>query len=323
MDIILTKPLRFRPCLKETIWGGDAISSLKGWVPDGRKIGESWEISDVDGRESVLLCHQGNLTLRELIEKYGPLLVGEHVYERFGNRFPILVKFLDAKKDLSLQVHPGDEVAQKKHGSLGKTEMWFVIGANPGARIYAGLKMPLTPEKFNELVSEGKLLDAVRCHSSRPGDVYLLHPGYLHTLSGGNIVVEIQESSDITYRVDDFGRRDDNGVLRELHIDDAREVISYSDTSDCRTHPELEKNCSTVLAECDHFRVKYENVEGRRHFVNDMDSFIAVTVIDGEGMFRSGLETLEMKSGESMLVPASIKEFEIEGKVSFLSTTVP
>ncbi len=209
-------PFKFVPYLKPVLWGGDKIAPFNGVSCDALNMGESWEISGVPGQESV--GAEGpdcGCSLPELVERYGARLVGEHVLRRYGNTFPLLVKLIDAKKDLSVQVHPDDAMAAKRHGgSLGKTEMWYIIDAEPGARIYAGLSKPITPGGYTRLVEEKKIMDVVACHESSPGDIFFLPAGRIHAIGAGNLLAEIQETSDITYRVYDFDRRYADGNLR-------------------------------------------------------------------------------------------------------------
>ena len=225
------KPYKFEPYLKTTIWGGYQIAPFKGIYTAQPNIGESWEISGVSGHESVAI-HRGlvddvdeGLTLTQLIDKYKGLLGGEKVYRKYGNKFPLLVKFIDSRQDLSVQVHPDDKLAQKRHSCNGKTEMWYVIKSDVGSKIYAGLNKSITPEEYEQLATaepvagRSPMQDVIVAHEAHEGDLYFLPAGRLHAIGAGNFLAEIQQTSDITYRVYDFGRKDVHGNPRELHTE--------------------------------------------------------------------------------------------------------
>ena len=239
------KPFKFEPYLKETIWGGKQIAEYKGIKACSENIGESWEISGVKGHESIVAeggtsCEDKGLTISELIQKYREKLLGEKVYEQFGTDFPLLIKFIDSRQDLSVQVHPDDKLAKERHGCQGKTEMWYIINSKPGAKIYAGLNKHITPEDYVRMTDKetidghSPLMDVIAAHDSHVGDIFFLPAGRLHSIGAGNLLVEIQQTSDITYRVYDFGRRDANGNTRELHIDLAKDAIDYNVYTDIR-----------------------------------------------------------------------------------------
>lgn len=228
------KPYKFEPYLKTTLWGGYQIAPFKGIYTAQPNIGESWEISGVPGHESVAIDRgliddvDLGLTLTELIDKYKGLLIGNRVYKRFGNKFPLLVKFIDSRQDLSVQVHPDDKLAQERHGCAGKTEMWYIIKSDVGAKIYAGLKKQITPDDYEHMVSgeapEGSnpMADVIATHEAHQGDLFFLPAGRLHAIGAGCFLAEIQQTSDITYRVYDFGRKDAHGNPRELHTELAK-----------------------------------------------------------------------------------------------------
>ena len=214
------KPYKFEPYLKTTIWGGYQIAPFKGIFNAQPNVGESWEISGVPGHESVAINRglvndvDEGLTLVELIDKYKELLVGKKIYKKFGNQFPLLVKLIDSRQDLSVQVHPDDKLAMERHGCAGKTEMWYIIKSDVGAKIYAGLKKSITPEEYEQLATaepqngRSPMQDVIATHEAHEGDLYFLPAGRLHAIGAGNFLAEIQQTSDITYRVYDFGRKD-------------------------------------------------------------------------------------------------------------------
>ena len=225
------KPYKFQPYLKTTIWGGYQIAPFKGIYTAQPNIGESWEISGVPGHESIAV-ERGlvddvdvGMNLTQLIDKYKALLVGQKVYKRFGNQFPLLVKFIDSRQDLSVQVHPDDKLAQERHGCAGKTEMWYVIKSDVGSKIYAGLSKSITPEDYEQLAKanaphgdpggmHSPMQDVIATHEAHEGDLYFLPAGRLHAIGAGNFLAEIQQASDITYRVYDFGRKDAHGLCQ-------------------------------------------------------------------------------------------------------------
>jgi mannose-6-phosphate isomerase len=220
--------LAFEPRYKTVIWGGERIAPYKGVNIAESCVGESWELSAVEGHESVVA--HGELAgenLVELCRRYGAELLGRSVVERYGSTFPLLIKLIDARQDLSVQVHPDDAMAQSRHGSQGKTEMWYVVDRTPGARIYCGLSAPLTPEGYVERVSHNTIMDVVAAHAAEPGQFYYIPAGTIHAIGAGNLIAEIQQSSDITYRVYDYDRRDAQGHARELHTMQARDAIDY------------------------------------------------------------------------------------------------
>lgn len=213
----LKEPLHFSPYLKSVIWGGEAIAPFKGIVTDQKSIGESWEISAVPGKVSVV--DRGTFkgkSFTELIEEFGPALVGGKVYETYGKNFPLLIKIIDAKDNLSVQVHPDDELAEKRHHCPGKTEMWHIIDTAPGAKIYVGLKQSITPDEYEHRVADNTIMDVIDSYDSAPGDTFFLPAGRIHAIGAGNLLAEIQETSDITYRIYDYDRRDADGNPRLL-----------------------------------------------------------------------------------------------------------
>lgn len=321
----MKQPIKFLPYFKSTIWGGEKISRFKGITLNCNNIGESWELSDLPGCESIVADgDDSGMTLNDLVEKYKGRLVGESVYRRFGNRFPLLIKFIDASADLSLQVHPDDELAMKRHNSFGKTEMWYILDTEKRAKIHTGLTRTITPDEYERRVNEKTLMDVVGSYDSTVGDMYYLPAGRLHAIGAGNFLVEIQESSDVTYRVDDYDRRDANGKARELHTELAKEAIDYEYYSDCKSSTtELSLQDSTELVNCQHFNVCKEDVAGSRTICNPEDSFMGLVCIKGNGNVKvSGIST-SVKQGETLLLPAHINEFDVEGVVSFLTVVVP
>lgn len=317
-------PLRFRPYLKSVIWGGEKIAPYKGLATGQTSIGESWEISGVPGHESVVA--QGSLegrTLPSLIDEYRDALVGDATYRRFGSTFPLLVKIIDAKGDLSVQVHPNDDLARRRHGSFGKTEMWYIIDADPGAKIYAGLARHITPQEYTEHVAEKTIMADVACHDSHPGDVFFLPAGRIHAIGAGNLLAEIQQTSDITYRVYDFDRRDADGNPRQLHTEEARDAIDYNVYPDYLTAYDR-RSPSATLVGCDYFTVSRLIVDGTANLPAAPGSFTILMVIDGELTIRAD-DAADIKAvkGETILVPACFKNIGLQGQATILTATNP
>ena len=323
------KPYKFKPFLKTTLWGGYQIAPFKGISTAQPNIGESWEISGVQGHESIAI-ERGiiddvdvGLTLTQLIDKYKELLVGRRVYKRFGNRFPLLVKFIDSRQDLSVQVHPDDKMAQKRHKCPGKTEMWYVVKADVGAKIYSGLKKSITPDEYEQLATaepvngHSPMQDVIATHESHQGDLYFLPAGRLHAIGAGNFLVEIQQTSDITYRVYDFGRKDAHGNPRELHIAEAKEAIDYQVWPEYRTSYDSTKPNSELI-HCPYFTVNRVVVQVAAEIDLHTDAFVVVVCLWGEAHING----IHVKQGETLLVPASENVLYIFGNATFLTATM-
>lgn len=306
MDTDSIQLLKFRPILKSVVWGGEKIAPFKGIVTDQTRIGESWEISGVPGNESVVADGpDAGLTLRQMIEKYGAALVGQKNYERFGSTFPLLIKIIDAAGDLSLQVHPDDDLARRRHGSLGKTEMWYIVDTEPDAAIVSGLSREITPDEYAARVADNTLLDVVAHHVSHPGDVFFLPAGRIHAIGAGNLLVEVQETSDVTYRIYDYGRLGADGKPRQLHIPQALDVTLRE--------PPKAQDFHGHLAQCDYFTV--DAVEGDFEDVCDETSFTSLLVLEGKGTLTETAtgESLPIRKGQSLFLPAGTGAYTVTG----------
>lgn len=318
------KPFKFEPYLKSVLWGGEKIAKYKGIVTDQHNIGESWEISGVDGHESVVAeGDDKGLNLRQIIEKYKGDLVGNAVYAKYGDTFPLLVKIIDAKGDLSVQVHPDDTLAKARHNSYGKTEMWYIIDAEEGAPIYAGLSKQITPEEYEKLVAENAIMNVIARHDSHAGDLFFLPAGRIHAIGAGNLLAEIQQTSDITYRVYDFDRRDANGNPRELHTEQAKDAIDYTVYPEYKSEYDRNGKSATPLVKCQYFDVKREIIDGVSTIDASTDSFMIIMCLDGEATITDNLGGVtHVKKGESILVPAVITSMKAEGNATFMTSTV-
>lgn len=315
-------PLKFKPRLKERIWGGDKLGAVLGkTVFPGEKIGESWEISGVQDDLSVIT--NGFLkdnNLQEVIEIYMDEIVGEANYEKYGIEFPILVKFIDAHDVLSIQVHPDDELAKERHHSYGKTEMWYVIDCMPGASLYVGFNRQVSREEYLQAVKCGTLPSLLQKIEVSPGDAYFIPAGTIHAIGKGLLIAEIQQTSDITYRVDDWRRVDAQGHPRELHTDLAVNAIDFSKPQNYNITHKPVIGQAVNLKTCDHFTTNIVQVEGSvTRDYSDLDSFVIYSCLSGKAEMTWGSGEKEMLTqGDTVLVPAQLNEITLQGNVTFL-----
>lgn len=313
-------PLRFVPYLKSVIWGGDKICRYKGIEQTEAKIGESWEISAVPGHESVVAegAYKG-MRITELIGCFGPQLLGTDVFTRYDGRFPLLVKLIDANDNLSVQVHPDDDLAKERHDSLGKTEMWYIINADAGAKIYSGLNRRLTPDEYVRMVDDNSIEDALAIHESHAGDVFFLPAGRVHAIGAGNLLAEIQESSDITYRIYDYDRRDSEGNARELHTDLAKDAIDYTFYDEYKSAPADPEVSDAVIVECGHFKVDRLLVDGAMPLSFSESSFTVIMCLEGNVILEYESGSMPLKAGETVLLPAVLTSLIVNGKGTLLT----
>lgn len=316
---------RFKPLLQETIWGGNKIAEMKHLDTAGASIGESWELSGVKGHETVVAegKYEG-MPLNTLVNKMGAQLVGEANYQRFGDTFPLLIKFIDARDDLSIQVHPDDATAHRQGKACGKTEMWYAMESAPDAKLYNGLKSAISPETFARKVADNTITDALAQYPVGEGDVFFIPAGRVHAIGKGCFVAEIQQTSDVTYRIYDFDRRDKNGNRRQLHTSEAAECIDYSVLPDYRTHYDPNQSVRTRIASCRYFTT---NVITATSFVNlnclHIYSFIILICVKGEGRVTlTDGESCGIKAGETVLLPATTEYYYIEGETTLLETYI-
>ena len=318
-------PFKFNPILKSTIWGGEKIIPFKQLNATQSQVGESWEISNVPGDESVVANGaDAGKNLSELVKEYKGALVGESNYQRFGDNFPLLIKFIDACDDLSIQVHPDDELAKVRHNSLGKTEMWYVIGNNGGkAHLRSGLKNQISPDEYAAMIADNTICDALADYAVQPGDVFFLPAGRIHSIGAGCFIAEIQETSNVTYRIYDFKRKDKDGNYRQLQTQEASESIDYTVLPDYRTRYEARKNEGELLVECPYFNTAvYDLDEPMTIDYSELDSFVILIGMKGEGTLTVDGENMPFREGETVLVPATANEVRSEGTIKFLETYV-
>lgn len=308
-------PLKFEPILKEKIWGGEKLKKLFGKTSTSKTTGESWELSSIDG--SVSKVKNGLLAgknLLQLLDTYNEKLVGQSVFKDFGERFPLLFKFIDAKENLSLQVHPNDKLAEKRHNSFGKTEMWYVMQADENAGIYVGFKKEATQNDYLHHLEEESLEDIMNFETVKPGDVFFIKPGLVHAIGEGVLLAEIQQTSDITYRVFDWNRKDGNGNSRELHTEMALDAIDFY-PHDFKIDYKTKKNRWQKLVENTYFTTrKIHLTKSISIDYSKTASFVVLMCIKGEITVvtdeKSKNESL--KTGETLMIPACLKTIELE-----------
>ena len=312
---------KFNPLLKSTLWGGERIVPFKHLDTNQQQVGESWEISGVIGDETI--AKDDGRSLNQLVSDMKDRLVGQKNYERFGDEFPLLIKFIDARQDLSIQVHPSDEIAHRQGKSRGKTEMWFVMDAAPGAMLYNGLKQQINPDEYKQMVENDTICDALAQYTVREGDCFFIPAGRIHAIGAGCFLAEIQQTSDVTYRIYDFKRRDKDGNYRQLHTEQAAESIDYHVLPDYRTHYTPVKNEGQLLVECPYFNTAvYDLDEPMLIDYSELDSFVILIGLKGEGTVNIDGEETTLREGESILLPAYINNVRVEGTVKFLETYV-
>ena len=305
-------PIKFKPILKEKIWGGQKLKSILNKESDLSNIGESWEISDVEGDTSVV--SNGILegqTLNHLLSIYKADLIGEKNYKVFENKFPLLIKFIDAKEDLSIQLHPNDELAAKRHNSFGKTEMWYVMQADDNAKLIVGFNQKINSETYLQHLKDKTLTNILNFDTVFEGDTYFIEVGRVHAIGAGVLLAEIQQTSDITYRVYDWDRVDNQGNERELHNDLAIDAINFEMHNDFRVKYSKAENQFNAMVDCPYFTTNYLNINETLKKENNYDSFLIYICVEGEVKFSSNTFSEQIKKGETILIPASIKSFEI------------
>jgi len=308
-------PLRFEPILKEKVWGGKSLALYYGKKADpSTPIGESWEISAVSDHLSVVANGflAGN-NIQEIIEVYMSDITGEVVFEKFGIEFPLLIKFIEAASDLSIQVHPDDKIAREKHNAYGKTEMWYILEALPGARIYTGFREPVTEEQVRKALYENNLAELLRTEYPRPGDAFFTPAGRIHAIGSGITLVEIQQTSDITYRIYDWGRKNNKGESRELHIEYAMDAIDYNACGSALIRKEPVPDTTVNLVNSDYFTTNIIYLTGiLKKDYNLIDSFVIYICVDGSFSVHceSGSETAV--KGDTLLIPAVITDVILE-----------
>jgi len=343
-------PLKFETILKKNIWGGSEICHFKNLKIQESGVGESWEISQVPGSVSVVA--NGDLkgkSLTDLIELDPEAFLGKAVFARFGTEFPLLIKFIDAEDNLSIQVHPDDTLARKRHNSFGKTEMWYVIDSKPGSKLVSGFSKEIDAAEYESRIADNSIEEVLQQHEAKAGDVFFLPAGRVHAIGAGLFIAEIQQSSNITYRLYDYDRKDAEGNGRELHTELAKDAIDYKMYTDLKTTYEPVENDAVPLVSCTYFttnRVQLkadasgvedvitdegtqkvlmtETIEMDRNYT-DLDSFVIYVCMQGEGHIAYGEDqTISIQQGETVLLPAGIQgtTLSTNGELLLLETYI-
>lgn len=300
-------PLTFDPILKKIIWGGSDICKFKSIQPQQDGIGESWEVSGVEGNISVVSDgEQKGKNLQDLITEYKEKIVGKHNFEKFGTTFPLLIKFIDARDNLSIQVHPDDVLAKKRHNSFGKTEMWYVINATPSAFLYSGFQKQLNPEEYVKSIENNTFVDYLAKHDVKKGDSFFLPAGRVHAIGAGTFIAEIQQTSNITYRIYDYNRKDANGNGRELHTELAKDAIDYKLYNDYKLSYSHKENEPVELESCQYFNTnllelnKPTTLDRKKN-----DSFVIYICMDGACEIEDASKIkIAIQKGSTVLIPA-------------------
>lgn len=311
-------PLQFEPILKERIWGGTKLKTYLNKPITSNITGESWEISTVENDVSVIAngSFKGK-SLNELINDYPEYVLGTKVHQQFGKQFPLLFKYLDAREDLSIQVHPNDELAKKRHNSFGKTEMWYVMQADVDAKLIVGFKEKESQAELSKNLHDKTLLNILDSKKVKQGDVFFLATGTIHAIGAGTVIAEIQQTSDITYRVYDFDRVDANGNKRELHVDLALEALNYEKIEAQRFYSKTQ-NISNEMVNCNYFTTNFIPLNETVAIRKDSTSFTVYMCVDGDFQLINGSDIYTYKKGDTVLIPASLTDFKLSGEASIL-----
>ena len=306
-------PLKFQPILKDKIWGGQKLNKHFNKASDSKILGESWEISTVP--DDVSIVSNGELkgeSLQQIVEDYQSELLGEKNYERFGNEFPLLIKFIDAKEDLSIQLHPNDELAKERHNSFGKTEMWYVMQADKDANLIVGFNQPMDKETYLKHLENKTLTEILNFDKVKEGDTYFIESGRVHAIGAGVLLAEIQQTSDVTYRVYDWDRVDADGNERDLHNDIAIDAFDFNMKDDFRVKYSTKKNISNTTVSCPYFTTNFIELDSEVKKQNTHDSFIIYMCVDGDVEISTKDSTDVISKGETLLIPAQIKNYTLK-----------
>ncbi|MFC4636677.1 type I phosphomannose isomerase catalytic subunit [Dokdonia ponticola] len=315
MKITHWYPIQFQPILKEKIWGGKQLKTFLSKTDKDVPFGESWEIADLPNGQSVVT--QGDLkgkTLGEVVSAFAKAVLGAPVVDRFGNNFPLLIKYIAAADNLSVQLHPDDTLAEALHGGKGKTEMWYIIKADPGAQIIIGFEGEMTPEKFDASIANGTLNDHLQYINVKAGDSFFIQAGLIHAIGKGVVLAEIQQTSDITYRVYDYDRPQADGSLRELHIENARKALQYKNPDNYILPHDPEKIGVQVLKHCPFFKTDIVQLGSSSHIIDRSDSFTVLMVVARKMTCIHNENTYELALGETVLIPAACTSVQLKGE---------
>lgn len=322
-------PLLFEPNLHSVVWGGNQLRPYKGLEPSNEPIGESWEVSAVPSSTSII--SNGAWKGKDIVSVINELpeaILGKKVNEKYAGKLPLLVKFIDARKDLSIQVHPNDEMAMREHGKMGKTEMWYVIKADEGAHLYAGFKQEITPEEYRQRIGDGTITEVLADHQVKAGDVFYLPAGRVHAICGGILLAEVQQSSDVTYRIYDYNRPGMDGKPRKLHTELAAKALDYHVEENYRTDYRDASNKAMHIIDTPFFDVRVMEVSKSFHRnMMKYDSFVITMCIEGDCKIRvrGSDDEIFLRQGCSALIPAAIADYDIipqQGKSRILDAFI-
>ena len=317
---MLNYPIKFKPILKERIWGGNKLREILNKDSNSEELGESWEISGVKNEISVV--ENGTLqgkSLKELIAEFKEDLLGEKIVQRFGSEFPLLIKYIDAKTELSVQLHPNDELAKKRHNSFGKTEMWYIMQADENAEINIGFKKSINKDEYIQALEAGRITDLLNFEKVQKGDSFFINTGKVHAIGAGVLLAEIQQTSDITYRIYDWDRKDAEGNSRELHTAQALDAIDFEKKDDYKLKYERRDNKSSNLAKCEFFTTNFLPVTGTvNKDYSNLDSFVIFMCVSGNAEIEISGNSETIKQGQTVLVPAENKKVTITAKYAEL-----
>ena len=308
-------PFLFHPNLHTVVWGGHRLQVYKGLQSTDEPIGESWEVSAVPSSTSII--SNGSFAGRDIISvisEYPEDILGKAVNEKYHGQLPLLVKFIDAERDLSIQVHPNDEMAQREHGKMGKSEMWYVIKADAGSHLYAGFKQEITPEEYQQRIADGTIIEVLADHQVKAGDVFYLPAGRIHAICGGILLAEVQQSSDVTYRIYDYNRPGMDGKPRQLHTELAAQALDYHVEENYRTEYVDNTNKAIQIIDSPYFDVRVMEISKPFHRdLRKYDSFIISMCIEGDCKLcvRSTGDEILLRQGSSTLIPAAIADYDV------------
>ncbi|RKR06532.1 mannose-6-phosphate isomerase type 1 [Maribacter vaceletii] len=308
-------PLKFQPILKERLWGGTKLKDVLGKPSESEITGESWELSGVPGDISEVSNGElQGVSLQRLINDYPEELLGKSVVQRFGKEFPILIKFIDAKQDLSIQLHPNDALAKERHNSFGKTEMWYVMDADKEANLIVGFNKDVTKEEYSKSLEDNTLLDLLNYEDVSEGDTFFINTGKIHAIGAGVLLAEIQQTSDVTYRVFDFNRKDKEGNLRELHTEMALDAMDYKKKDDFIVKYPTQSNHVNTMVDCPYFKTNFiEITEDLTQEVTQRDSFTIYMCVGGKVEVTTQAGSAIIEKGETVLVSASTNMITLSG----------
>jgi len=307
-------PLRFQPILKEKIWGGNSLKTFLNKSEEDLPFGESWEIADLPNNQSLITNgHLKDKELGEVVSAFAKAILGSPVVERFGTNFPLLIKYIDAADDLSVQLHPDDILAEQLHKGKGKTEMWYILKAEPGAQLIIGFKDEMTLEEFDISVANATINDHLQYINVQEGDSFFISAGLIHAIGKGIVLAEIQQTSDITYRVFDYNRKQQDGTLRDLHIDHARKALKFTNSSDYILSYDKDLLGVQVLKHGAYFKTDIVQIKSTSHSIFRTDSFTVIMMISGSITYTFNTTTKTLEIGETLLIPADCIECIFQG----------